>query len=624
MAEVKKKFQLKPISTAKAVVAYIVCFALIAAMLAAESEALCLEIEEEGMVLLKNDGALPLKEGAAVTLLGQDSVDFVYGGAGSGSVDTSKAPTLKQGLEKYGFTVNPTLWEFYSTGAGKGYRKSVPDETGDGDFAVNEVPQSVYTSAETGSFGDYHDAAIVCIGRSGGESADIPTAPLASGYKYLELDRDELDLLTMACQSFDTVVVLLNANNPLELGFLEDPAYANVKACLWVGGVGQEGIYAIGEALSGKVNPSGHLSDTYAYDSLSAPSAANLGDYSIANSSVTNGGKYLVYAEGIYVGYRYYETRYEDAVLGQGNAGDYDYSSAVQFPFGFGLSYTDFAWSDYTVNEKDDSFEVSVTVTNTGSVAGKDVVQVYMQSPYTDYDRVNGVEKSAVELVGFGKTGLLEAGASETVTITVDKEVMKAYDGEGAGTYILDAGDYYFAAGKDAHDALNNILAAKGYTTSDGMDENGDAAMTYVKTVAELDSSTYAVSAATGSPIVNQFDDTDIRYYDGSFAYLSRNNWEGTWPQTYQGGSWQAPNALLKDLEWKRGADVVGSGSEAMPEFDKGSHHGNMKVSDAAGKDYTDEDWQKLVEHLTPDQAMRLGRLGHHPAGRHRSARHPG
>ena len=300
MAEVKKKFQLKPISTAKAVVAYIVCFALIAAMLAgnyfadayrelitvylsgsgtvttAESEALCLEIEEEGMVLLKNDGALPLKEGAAVTLLGQDSVDFVYGGAGSGSVDTSKAPTLKQGLEKYGFTVNPTLWEFYSTGAGKGYRKSVPDETGDGDFAVNEVPQSVYTSAETGSFGDYHDAAIVCIGRSGGESADIPTAPLASGYKYLELDRDELDLLTMACQSFDTVVVLLNANNPLELGFLEDPAYANVKACLWVGGVGQEGIYAIGEALSGKVNPSGHLSDTYAYDSLSAPSVTSI------------------------------------------------------------------------------------------------------------------------------------------------------------------------------------------------------------------------------------------------------------------------------------------------------------------------------------------------------------
>lgn len=634
MAKEKKKFQLKPISTMKAVIIYVVCFALIGGMLAgnyfadvyrelitvylsgsgtvttAESEALCLEIEEEGMVLLKNDGALPLREGAAVTLLGQDSVDFVYGGAGSGSVDASKAPTLKAALEKYGFTVNPTLWDFYSTGAGKGYRKSVPDETGEGAFAVNEVPQAVYTDAETGSFGDYHDAAIVCIGRSGGESADILTAPLASGYQYLELDKDELDLLTMACASFDTVVVLLNANNALELGFLEDPAYANVKACLWVGGVGQEGIYAIGEALSGKINPSGHLADTYAYDSLSAPSAANLGDYTIANSSVTNGGKYLVYAEGIYVGYRYYETRYVDVVLGQGNAGNYDYSKTVQFPFGYGLSYTDFTWSDYTAEEKDDSFDISVTVQNTGAAAGKDVVQIYMQSPYTDYDRANGVEKSAVELVGFGKTGLLEPGGSETVTVSVSKEVMKAYDSAGAGTYILDAGDYYFAAGENAHAALNNILAAKGYTTADGMDAGGDPAMTYVKTVAELDASTYAVSAATGAPIANRFDDVDIRYYDGSFSYLSRNNWEGTWPQTYQGGSWQAPATLLKDLEWKRDADVVGDGSETMPAFDQGAGHGGTKVSDLVGRDYGDEDWKKLVEQLSPDQAMRLVRLG--------------
>ena len=224
----------------------------------------------------------------------------------------------------------------------------------------------------------------------------------------------------MACERFDTVVLVLNSNNTLELGFLDDPAYANVKACLWCGGVGQEGIYAIGKALAGEVNPSGRLVDTYAYDSLSAPSAANLGDYSITNSTVTNGGKYLVYAEGIYVGYRYYETRYEDAVLGQGNAGDYDYSTTVQFPFGHGLSYTRFDWSDYQVKEGEDGFEVSVTVTNAGDRAGKDVVQVYMQSPYTDYDRTNGVEKSAVELVGFAKTALLEPDKSETVTVTVE------------------------------------------------------------------------------------------------------------------------------------------------------------------------------------------------------------
>ncbi len=628
----KQPRQLKPISTAKAVVIYVVCAALIVGMLVgnyfadtyrelitvylsgsgtvttAESEALCLEIEEEGMVLLQNkDGALPLKSGAAVSVFGQDSVDFVYGGAGSGSVDTSKAANLKQALEKSGFQVNPALWDFYLTGPGKDYRKSVPDETGKGDFAVNEVPAGVYTQSVKDSFAQYGDAAIVCIGRSGGESSDIPTQPLASGYRYLELDKDELDLLSMACERFDTVVLVLNSNNTLELGFLDDPAYANVKACLWCGGVGQEGIYAIGKALAGEVNPSGRLVDTYAYDSLSAPSAANLGDYSITNSTVTNGGKYLVYAEGIYVGYRYYETRYEDAVLGQGNAGDYDYSTTVQFPFGHGLSYTRFDWSDYQVKEGEDGFEVSVTVTNAGDRAGKDVVQVYMQSPYTDYDRTNGVEKSAVELVGFAKTALLEPDKSETVTVTVPKEVMKTYDANGAGTYILDAGDYYFAAGCDVHDGLNNILAAKGYSAKDGMDADGDASMAWKTTVDAQDSTTYAVSMATGKAVSNQFQDTDIRYYDGDFRYLSRSDWAGTWPETYQGGSWQAPGTLLKDLEWKRGVDVVGTGSEAMPTFEAQTGH---KASDLTGTDYSDPAWQELAEALTPEQAMRLVRLG--------------
>ena len=648
----KQPRQLKPIGTAKAVAIYVLCAALIVGMLVgnyftdayrelitvylsgsgtvttAESEALCLEIEEEGMVLLQNrDGALPLKSGAAVSVFGQDSVDFVYGGAGSGSVDTSKAATLKQALEKSGFQVNQALWDFYLTGPGKDYRKSVPDETGRGDFAVNEVPVSAYTQSVKDSFAQYHDAAIVCIGRSGGESSDIPTQPLASGYRYLELDQDELDLLAMACGSFDTVVLVLNSNNTLELGFLEDPAYANVKACLWCGGVGQEGIYAIGKALAGTVNPSGRLVDTYAYDSLSAPSATNLGDYSITNSTITNGGKYLVYAEGIYVGYRYYETRYEDGVLGQGNAGDYDYGSAVQFPFGHGLSYTQFQWSDYQVKEASDGFEASVTVTNTGDRAGKDVVQIYMQSPYTDYDRANGVEKSAVELVGFAKTGLLEPGKSETVTISVPKEVMKTYDASGAGTYILDAGDYYFAAGHDAHHGLNNILAAKGFTAADGMDADGDAAMAWKTTVDVQDSTTYAVSLATGKAVSNQFQDTDIRYYDGGFRYLSRSDWAGTWPETYQGGSWQAPGTLLKDLEWKRGVDVVGTGSEPMPTFEAKTER---RASDLVGTDYSDPAWQELAEQLTPDQAMRLVRLGgyatvHSGQGRPlRHLRHPG
>ena len=620
----------KPFSKTKSIVTYVVCGVLIVALAIGnyyaslykdlitvytsgsdvvttdESAKVCQTIEEEGMVLLKNEDGLPLKEGAKVSLLGQDSVDFVYGGSGSGSVDTSLALNLKEAMEASGFDVNETLWDFYDSGAGKDYRKSVPDETGAGEFAVNEVPASVYTDDVKDSFKDYNDAAIVCIGRSGGESADIPTEPLANGYKYLELDQDERDMLTMACQNFDNVVVLVNANNAMELGFLNDEAYKNVKACVWVGGVGQEGIKAVAEALAGKTNFSGHLADTYAYDSQSAPSAENIGDFTITNSDVTNGNKYTVYSEGIYVGYRYYETRYEDAVMGSGNAGDYDYTSTVQFPFGYGLSYTDFKWSDYSVEDKGDTYEVSVTVKNTGDVAGKDVVEVYMQSPYTDYDKENGIEKSAVELVGFTKTDSIEPGKDQTVTVSVDKEVMKAYDAANAKTYVVDAGDYYFTAASDAHEALNNILAAKGYTTENGMDADGNADMTYKTTVDTLDTTTYAKSTETGNDITNQFADVDIRYYDDSFAYLTRSDWSGSFPSTYADGNMTASDALLSDLQWDRSDDVVNDGS-AMPEFEQDS---DKKVSDAKDASYDDEIWSELVSELSADRAMQLVRQG--------------
>lgn len=620
----------KPFSKTKSIVTYVVCGVLIVALAIGnyyaslykdlitvytsgsdvvttdESAKVCQTIEEEGMVLLKNEDGLPLKEGAKVSLLGQDSVDFVYGGSGSGSVDTSLALNLKEAMEASGFDVNETLWDFYDSGAGKDYRKSVPDETGAGEFAVNEVPASVYTDDVKASFKDYNDAAIVCIGRSGGESADIPTEPLANGYKYLELDQDERDMLTMACQNFDNVVVLVNANNAMELGFLNDEAYKNVKACVWVGGVGQEGIKAVAEALAGKTNFSGHLADTYAYDSQSAPSIENIGDFTITNSDVTNGNKYTVYSEGIYVGYRYYETRYEDAVMGSGNAGGYDYTSTVQFPFGYGLSYTDFKWSDYSVEDKGDTYEVSVTVKNTGDVAGKDAVEVYMQSPYTDYDKENGIEKSAVELVGFTKTDSIEPGKDQTVTVSVDKEVMKAYDAANAKTYVVDAGDYYFTAASDAHEALNNILAAKGYTTENGMDADGNADMTYKTTVDTLDTTTYAKSTETGNDITNQFADVDIRYYDDSFAYLTRSDWSGSFPSTYADGNMTASDALLSDLQWDRSDDVVNDGS-AMPEFEQDS---DKKVSDAKDASYDDEIWSELVSELSADRAMQLVRQG--------------
>lgn len=569
-----------------------------------EGKKTCQEVEAEGIVLLKNrDGALPLSSDEKnLALIGQDSVDFVYGGAGSGSVDTANAPTLKTALEKSDFRVNTTLWNFYETGAGKAYRKQVPDSSGKGSFAVNEVPQSVYTDAVLSSM-DNDDVGVVVIGRSGDESADIPTTPLASGYLYLEPDKDELDMIAMACGKFDKVIVIINSNNAMELGFLEDPAYANVKAALWVGAVGQEGMYAIGEVLSGKVNPSGRLVDTYAYDSLSAPSAQNMGSYSITNASevtdyANNAKNYLVYQEGIYVGYKYYETRYEDAVLGQGNAGDYDYEEVVQYPFGYGLSYTEFDWSGMTVTEEADSFDISLTVTNNGGYAGKDVVEIYMQSPYIN----GGIEKSAVELVGFAKTDVIETDGSQTVTVSVAKESMKAYDADTAKTYVVDAGTYYFAAGRNAHDALNNILVAK------NADVDGDSELVYEYVQSERDAETYSRSAATGNAITNQFEEADANYYD-ECTYLSRQDWQGTMPVgAYKGGSWEAPDRMIADLNWYRADEVVNDSTKTMPE--QGSTATAYRVTDLVDADYEDERWEQIVSQLSWNQVTRLVRMG--------------
>lgn len=557
------------------------------------AEELCLELVEEGMVLLTNeDQALPLAQGARVSLLGQNSVDLVYGGAGAGSVDSSRAGTLKDSLEAAGFEVNDVLWDFYENGAGADYRKETPNVVGMGNMAVHEVPLSEYTDAEFASMEEYNDAAIVTIGRTGSESIDLPE-------EYLNLTDDEIDLLQMANERFDTVIVILNITNALNMDCFEG---VEPDAMLWVGALGQTGVYAIGEALNGTVNPSGHMVDTYAYEASSAPSTENFGDYTITNSEVEYGTTYMVYAEGIYIGYRYYETRYEDVVLSQGNAGDYDYTETVRFPFGYGLSYTEFAWSDYTVEETEDTYEVSVTVTNTGCVAGKDVVEIYMQSPYTEYDIENGIEKSAVELVGFAKTGEIAPGGSETVTVSVDKESMKTYDANGAGTYIVDAGDYYFTAGKDAHDAINNILAAKGYTTADGMDTEGNAAMTSLVSVAEIDTVTYATSAETGNVIENQLENVDINYYDEDFTYLSRRDWTGTYPVTYADGSWEAPEAVLDDLvilEPEEDEDAVEPAFETVGETE-------LTLADLIGADYDDPRWETLLDQASFEELYDL------------------
>ncbi len=545
---------------------------------------LSVQIEREGIVLMKNDkNTLPLDKGAKISLLSQNSVDLVYGGAGAGSIDTSQVDNLKTALEKSDFKVNPTLWNFYETGAGAAYRKGVPNIMGQGEFAANEVPMDVYTDDVIASMDEYNDAAIIVIGRSGSESVDLPA-------DYLTFTAEEKALIEFACEKFDTVVLMLNVTNAMDLSVLD---VYNIDACIWVGATGQEGAVAIGEVLNGTVSPSGNTVDTWSYKPAEAPAAVNLGDFTITNSEVVSGNKYIVYEEGIYVGYRYYETRYEDVVLGNEKVENFNYEEQVQFPFGYGLSYTKFYWSDYQVVENEDNFTITVKVTNAGTYPGKETVQIYLQKPYTDYDKANQLEKASVELVGYEKTELLEPKDSEVVTIIVEKNQLKAYDAYGYGTYIVEPGSYYLAAGENAHDALNNILAAKGVSTV-----QGDVAKAHLYVQTELDTTTYAV-AHTGNAIENQMEDADIKTYDAEFKYLSRNDWTGTWPTVYADGQWEAPEEILKALE----IIITDNPDAVMPEFNVISEeYGELKLADMIGLDYDDPKWEAYLNQLDKDE----------------------
>ena len=464
---------------------------------------------------------------------------------------------------------------------------------------------SAYPQDVKDSVAQYGDAAIITFSRVGGEGYDLEFQTM----NYLALSQEEKDLLAWATEQkaagkLKSIIVLINTSNALQVDFLKDDAYS-IDACLWIGGVGIAGTNAVTDILAGKVNPSGSLVDTYCFDNYSSAAMQNFiatkyaGDLSLIPSSAQS---YMIYQEGIYVGYKYYETRYEDKVMGTGNAGSFVYGDDVAFPFGFGLSYTTFEYSGMNVkyDAAADQYVVTVKVTNTGKVAGKETVQVYAQSPYTQYDKENLVEKAAVQLCGFGKTAVLEPGASETVTILVDKRDLASYDTYGAGTYILDAGDYYLTVATDAHNAVNNVLAAKGYTAADGMDAEGNAAMTYKWTEAKLDTTTYATSL-NGTPITNQLSSADINLYEGlneSVTYLTRADWEGTWPtQQLKLALTEMLIADLQDVQYDP-ADY-----ETVPMPTLGADNG-MKLYDMIGKDYDDPDWQKLLDQLTFDEMV--------------------
>ncbi len=608
--------------------------------LKAAGQAVAEQVHAEGSVLLKNNGVLPLASGSKVSTLAHSSVDFVTCGTGAADIDTSNAPRLKGALEEVGLTVNPVLWDFYDTGAGSTYIRTpgkLANQTSGGSrdtYTINEVPLSVYTSDVTASLAEYNDAAIVTISRVAGEGADLAIDGFTDGQNILELTEGERDLLKMANENFENVIVLLNSTNAIECDFIDDPAYG-IDAVLWVGFTGGWGLNGVADILVGNANPSGSLVDTYCYDNTTAPAMVGIYGNKWANANIEDTSKwfdvyngqldgnmaYITYQEGIYIGYRYYETRYEDVVMGTANVGDFDYASTVKYPFGYGLSYTTFEYSDYKAeyDKASDSFNVSVTVTNTGNVAGKETVQVYFQSPYTDYDKENGIEKAAIELIGFGKTALLDPGASETVTVNVAREDMTSYDENNAKTYILDAGDYYLTVGTDAHDALNNVLAAKGYTAANGMTAEGNAAMTFKYTVDAIDTTTYAVSSATGAEITNQFDSAELSQYGYEITYLSRNDWTGTWPKDMSG--LEATDQMFADglYMYQTYKGIEGSTTE-MPTM--GAENG-LTLAMMIGKDYDDPAWEDLLDQCTFEEMAVLVGQGYHNTAEMQSVSKP-
>jgi beta-glucosidase len=590
--------------------------------------AVCRQVEAEGAALLLNkNNALPLAADAKMSLFSQSAADPVLTGTGSAFMATGDAVSLYAALQD-SFApgcVNQELWKFYKTSGYKRVNAALSGGSPD-QYRINEVPWEKYPEALKATFPQFGDAAIVVLSRSSGEGADLPNSLEAlrdymTDGDYLQLCAEERALLDNLMQLkqdgvFKKVIVILNSSSTLQLDFIDD---YDIDALLWVGNLGLNGIPAVADILAGKVNPSGRIVDTFQKDNHAAPAMQNYDAYPYTNAAELGlaaaqnnnalgidkcNQNYVVYQEGIYVGYRYFETRYEDYVLGRGNAGDYDYDKLVAFPFGSGLSYTTFDYSDFKITDQGSTILAEVDVTNTGKVDGKHTVQIYFQSPYTQYDIDNGVEKAAVELCGFDKKEIA-AGKTEHFAIEIRKDDLTSYDSNLAKTYIMDAGDYYFTVASDAHNAVNNILMAKGADTA-RMSGTGDAALTATWTLDEMDTITYAVSAYTGNAITNLFEDADLNKYAGAegqtVTYLCRNDWQGTFPTTQ---SLRVTDAMwadglthnaeertaivekMKTLYWQ---------GATLPESGTG---GALKAIDFVETRYEDSAWDKLVSQIS-------------------------
>lgn len=573
----------------------------------ANAQEVNLKLAEEGFVLLKNENAaLPMNKGARISVFSKNSVNLSYGGSGSGGFDTSNNKNLYESLNEAGFVTNPTLKNFYESSQSGPVRTANSSDLDNGDnqkIATAETPQNKYTDAVRNSYADYSDAALVVITRIGGEGFDLPRyqgdseGAVSPDSHYLELDQNEIDLLTAVTDgTFKRVVVVFNTPSSFEATFLKDSAYAafadKIDAAVWIGFTGSNGITALGEILNGDVNPSGRLVDTWAADFTKNPSFANFGTGCLPDTTDKyDGGMYysVDYEEGIYVGYRYYETR------GETDGEDW-YNANVVYPFGYGLSYTTFDWTvgDASASEIElgTTITVPVTVKNTGSVAGKDVVQLYASAPYT----LGGIEKAHKVLVGFAKTKLLQPGESETVTVSFDPYSAASYDyrdanSNGFSGYELGAGEYTLYVSRNAHESEKAIALNLAADVQIGTDPTTD------------------------SEVVNRYTDSE-NFLDSDWqldTMLSRADWEGTWPTPQTAQQHAGTDRLYEEIRSEEHNNPTDFDSEEYPWFGEEptlTLRDLLPSAEAEGYEpvvsYDDERWEELMMGCDEEEMIAL------------------
>lgn len=562
------------------------------------------EVTNEGVVMTKNDNAfLPIKT-QKINVFGWASTNPVFGGTGSGTVDASTAVGILDGLENAGFETNSELSDFY-----RAYRQDRPTiSINNGqDWTLPEPTAASYTDAMIQNAKDFSNVAVIVIARPGGEGADLPYDMGAvmdgsynqgtkytnalytnngdyddfeAGSSYLEPSQTEKDLIDLVCSNFDNVIVVYNGANTFEFGWADD--YEQIKSILLCAGAGQTGFNALGNIISGEVNPSGKTVDTWAADLTAAPYYNNIGHFAYNNvEDITTAAKeaweradgivsFVDYSEGIYVGYRFYETAAEEGLI--------DYDEAVVYPFGYGLSFTTFEQEMGELQVSDESIRVDVTVTNTGEVAGKDVVELYYNPPYTN----GGIEKASVNLVAFDKTDLLEPGASQTITLTFDLEDMASYDAYGKGCYVLEAGDYEISLRTDSH----SVVDTKTYHLADEIIYNED-------------------NTHNGDLVAAE---NELQFAEGNVTYLSRAdgfaNYDEavTAPSNYALDGTVLANGSYDPTDYNNADDV-------MPTT---GAKGNLELYELRGASYDDERWETLLDQVSVEEMVNLIAYGGH------------